>query len=1029
MYRKLFVITMMLFLLPTFVLAQSGKIRGIVVDRETGDPLPGANVLIEGTTLGASTDLNGLYVILAVPAGVYSLKVTYMGYQETDIANIRVMANLTTTQDFALTPTALVGEAVEIVAERPLIQRNTTNTVRMATQEDIKNIPVRGLQNIIGLEAGVVQQDGGLYIRGGRDGEVSFFVDGVTASNPYNNTENIRVIQEAVEEIQMQAGGYTAETEGGNSGAVRTTLRTGGSDFNATLDYRTDDFAHSGEQFLGTNSYGYRNGVLTLSGPVPGVSNLRFFVAGQHHYMRNDNPMFIEPFKLEGLTEDQYTNWSLEGIRAQGDTLPNGGAVEFKRNHLPHNNRNDNSIQGTLVYDVTKNVKLRYSGSYEFRERQTGANNFAQAFDNYFSLGRRALYEDKTLMNNLRLTHLISPTTYYEVSAYLSTREERTFDPVFGDNWRAYTDSAANHDKGYGVVANAAGEEVSTWRSKWVGPYNYSVIYGFTFDAEDQPIGAYDKYNHNNLGFNANFHTQLNKNWELTVGGRYDSWVMRRFYIGAISQLMQVDQGVDGKTPNQYNDHVYGDSEYERNARLQKAGNAIIYGYDIDGNKVDSGIYGPEKPVFASAFVQNKFEYKDLVLNIGFRFERVDLKTLQPKNPEDPDMDTYLDWLKEDAVTRPDPYNYILPRLNFSFPVTNNTVFYALYGKFIQMPDLSLVYTGYNWLSQSVSPVSRSPYGFWTFNYVGYTAKPEETVQYEMGFRQSITDNFALTVTGFYKNYNNLLRIDRIFSQGYADVPAGDVIFCGYRNNDFSTVKGVELTLELRRTRRLAAKVNYTLSSAYGTGATPRAGEVAVSDDIQARYPLSMSLLDFHQPHRGTIMLDYRFNRGEGGNIFQGVGANLLLRFTSGHAYTKILEPENLGQADPWTIGVDNLTDERNRFPVEARNKSLTPWNFNIDLAVNKVFFFENFNIDVYMNVLNLLNTKNIINVFPNTGTTEDDGWFRSPHSRSFLAIPGYENMYRAINLENRWAYTDATGNDLFDVPRQIRFGVRFELK
>jgi hypothetical protein len=326
-----------------------------------------------------------------------------------------------------------------------------------------------------------------------------------------------------------------------------------------------------------------------------------------------------------------------------------------------------------------------------------------------------------------------------------------------------------------------------------------------------------------------------------------------------------------------------------------------------------------------------------------------------------------------------------------------------------------------------VSPVSRSPYGYWS-SYVGYTAEPEEIIQYEMGFRNSITDNFALTVTGFYKNYNNLLRIDRIYSRGDGTVPEGNVIFCGYRNNDFSTVKGIELTLELRRTRRLATKVNYTVSSAYGTGSDPRAGEVAVSDDIQARYPLNMSLLDYHQPHKGTVMLDYRYGEGDGGPLLEGLGANVLFTFT-GHAFTKIREPVNLGQASPWDIGVDNLADPRNRFPVEPVNSSLTPWNFNIDLNLNKVFFLDRLNVDLYVNVLNLLNTKNVLNVFPNTGSTEDDAWFRSPHCQAFLAIPRYEEVYRTINLDNRYAYMWKTGRDLFARPRQIRVGVRLEIK
>ena len=300
MLRKLLVAFTVLFLMPVLLLAQEGKLRGRVTDKESGEPLIGANVTIDGTTLGASTDLNGEYVILSVPPGTYAVKASYIGYSPLTVANIRVGSNITTSQDFALSSTAIAVEAVEIVAERPLIQRNTTNTVRVTTQENLESLPIRGVQNIIALEAGVVQRDGNLYVRGGRAGEVAYFIDGANTTNPYYNSQNISVIQEALEEMQVQTGGYTAEFGGANSGLVRTTLRTGGTDYKFSLDLQTDDFAGPGKEFLGTTARGYRNFVGTASGPIV-TKDLRFFVAGQHNYVRNRQNLFLEPFTFDNL--------------------------------------------------------------------------------------------------------------------------------------------------------------------------------------------------------------------------------------------------------------------------------------------------------------------------------------------------------------------------------------------------------------------------------------------------------------------------------------------------------------------------------------------------------------------------------------------------------------------------------------------------------------------------------------------------------------------------------------------------------
>jgi hypothetical protein len=154
MPRKWFSLLLVLLLPISLYAGTTGKIAGVVKDKETGEPLPGANVVIVGTTLGAASDLNGEYVIINVPVGAYTVRATFIGYNNVTMSNIRVSADLTTEVNFDLATEAIgVGE-VEIVAERPLVNKNSTNSTRIKTAEDIKNLPLRGFRDVIGIEAG-----------------------------------------------------------------------------------------------------------------------------------------------------------------------------------------------------------------------------------------------------------------------------------------------------------------------------------------------------------------------------------------------------------------------------------------------------------------------------------------------------------------------------------------------------------------------------------------------------------------------------------------------------------------------------------------------------------------------------------------------------------------------------------------------------------------------------------------------------------------------------------------------------------
>ena len=991
MQRKLFAVLFAAVLLPALLLAQDGKLRGRVTDRDSGEPLVGANVFVEGTNLGAACDINGDYIILSVRPGVYTLRVSYVGYNQLTISNVRISSNITTSQDIKLTSSAIQVQAVEIVAERPLVQRNTTNTVRLQTQEDIENLPIRGIQNIIALQAGVVQQGGNLYVRGGRAGEVAYFIDGANVTNPLFNSENISMIQEAVEELQLQAGGFTAEYGGSASGIVRTNVRTGGSSYKASLDYLTDDFAKPGKQFLNTSSVGYRNFVATLGGPVPGVQNMTFFVAGQHNYNRNRRAMWLTPFEFDLKTDANYS-------KGAGKDLP--GTIGFKENYLPNNWIYTNSGQGTIQYDLQP-LKFRFTGSYSYQANPT-RGDWPGAIANVFAQ-RRSFTEARTnLFGSLRMTHVIDASTYYEVSASYTNRTYKTIDPDFGTNWSSFMDSTANAAIGY-----------TNFSSRWVGPNPYYVINGFGLNNENNPNNTFQINSQVSLGFSGDLTRQMNKNWELKVGGRYETWTMRLFNIGNISNRQSYLYGTRGTS------YVTFASAEERRIALGKStnGNVNHYGYTVDGVKADDGLDAPRKPVFISGYLQNKFEYRDLILSVGLRYEYFDPHHKSFSDPLNPEYNSELDIIDETKQVAVKPYQLLLPRLSVSFPVTDNTVFYAQYGNYAQMPSLNNIYVGNTVLSRTVSPITR---GNAYLTPIGFLVRPERTTQYEMGIRQVLSGNFAFTLSGFYKDIKDQIQVRSVLDANNVE------LYKAYLNDDFGTVKGLELTLELRRTERFAAKVNYTLSDARGTGSNNQSAFGALEQNI-GRATSVINPLDFNQTHRGSVLIDYRWGIDEGGPILSGLGANILASFNSGRPYTKVQELKEYGQSSVWDVGVEPQNDRRYSYPTESVNSSTTPFYFNLDLQVSKMFRFGPVGMEVYVNVLNLLNTKHVLMVYPTTGSAQDDGIMTNPLSAGARQVPNYEAFYRAINLENRWAAYGPIG-ELYGVPRQIRVGVRAEI-
>ncbi|MCI0514759.1 TonB-dependent receptor, partial [candidate division KSB1 bacterium] len=175
MHKRIFWLSFLMFCFAAFSIhaANYGKISGKVFDKETGEPLIGASVLIEGTQLGAATDLSGKFVILQIPPGEYNLRVDMMGFSSVRQTEVKVQSNRISYADFSLSSKILGAAEVVVVAERPIIEKDIAATQRTVTANDITRIPTTTISDVLQTQPGVVNS-GGLHFRGGRSGEVTY---------------------------------------------------------------------------------------------------------------------------------------------------------------------------------------------------------------------------------------------------------------------------------------------------------------------------------------------------------------------------------------------------------------------------------------------------------------------------------------------------------------------------------------------------------------------------------------------------------------------------------------------------------------------------------------------------------------------------------------------------------------------------------------------------------------------------------------------------------------------------------------
>ena len=1013
-------------LIPVMILGQSsGKISGTVTD-EDGNPLTGANVIVVGTSFGAATDENGDFNILSLPPGKYSVQVDYIGYTSVTMSNVLVTAMLTSSTDFVLATSTVEGEMVEIVAQRPLIHPDKTSSINILTGNHLENMPIRTLDDVVATVPGVVIQDGELHIRGGRSNEISYYVNGASTTSAASRNNLIYVPQEALEEIQVQVGGYDATISGSNSGVVKSQLKTGTSEFHGSFGYQLDG-PGVGKKSFNTNSFGHKIMLGSFSGPI--TKNIKFFTTFETN--NEDDPYvgISKGFSFSNKVDNYGANANYI------DTLD----IVWPDGYTPGSENEYTNFTGTLSLDLNP-IRLTlgsvynkdtnwYGGSVLGNLRELGTSIRPQGLDTSLTIpGRRAYRESSSLLMTAELSYILSSNTILKLNAHSMGQGGETKDEWFGADWEKWQDSLH--------VQQHLGIPDSIWtpfKDRYSEKENYQIN-GFRFQVPGTRPNSYSKNSYSKMGFSGSLQTVIG-NHDIAAGFDYNSHEIRTYSVSPSVMVHAADTAYGLAT---YGITSYGSLDAIPPWKMRVYADG--FGYDLWGNEFDGDtknyysnvpgqtgqdttfIDGAKKPTEMGFYIQDKMEYDDIIINAGLRVDILNPNEKTLLRPDSISIYQNSGYIKPDQWTDLGSFTEIQPRIGVSFPVTDKTVVYGYYGKFAQLVDLYATYfTAYDYRNQ----IARG--GYFYLNPVGFGLEPVRTTQYEVGIKQLISNNAAIKLTGFYKNQKGLLMGDRISS------PKGDLAsaYNYIRNGDFATIKGLELTLTMRRTNRLAGDFNYTLSQAEGTGST-KTSYIAAVDRLSDR-PNMINPLDYNQTHVGSINLDYRFSSNDNVAWLRDFGANMLFSFSSGHAYTFVYRPVG-GQVDPYNVGIDYMLDTRSREALEPLGSSTTPWNFNVDLKMDKKFNVMGYELTAFARITNLFDRKNILNVYQATGSADDDGFIADPvYSDTFVntyggdkdgnGIDDYVELYTAVNIDNNESYRSVVGQRLISSPRQLFLG------
>lgn len=994
--------------------AQTGKIAGTVTDASSGETIPGVNVSIEGTTQGAVTDADGYYVILNVRPGTYDVRASFVGFTPAVAQNVEANIDQTTELDFELQEAAVGLDEVVVTVQRPVVQRDVSASLANISTEQMENLPVASVAEVISLQAGF---EPGLEIRGSGGSQVAFAVDGITYMNPRSNNPNTEISFTAIDEIQVQTGGFSAEYGNVRSGLINVVTKDPDRDrYSADVLVRYSGsspkhFTEFGSGFgdVDNSFWAYprlsRDEYLNPNtGEMCEVSRCGVGVLPQH--LRTQYEQFQgwnslaegSPYTPEQLRkanewmfrkdfEISKPDYELDGTI--GGPIPGIGpmlgdlrfSASYRRAHEAYLNPGQRegemreTFQGKLVSDVGTGMRLALSGIYN----QTEARAYTGEGDGYVNVSAELpqytwddrgwiegnlagfqeietwgdwFYSPHDITNMLYgadFTHTISPSTFYKVTLQRNSVKDRTGAP----------EARLEDETGNSQIVRCVTPDLELRESNSCAENEVPLTqapFGYKWQYETTPTG------HN---FGSQRGDARDTSDVVRWSGRFD-------ITSQLNRFMQVKSGVE---------FLYSDYD-------------VFYGSWDPANphQENERFRWNRSPIQGALYGQTKLEFRGMVANLGLRAdyfhaggEWYDYSAFSTLFAASRGFNS-LDGAETEATER----NLTLsPRLGVSFPVTDLSKFYFNYGHFRQMPD---------------------PYRLFEIQYGAYTTQitrignPNiilpKTVAYEVGFEQSVLDQFLVRLAGFYRDIADegrdvtYVSVDELVNYARQEP-------LGWADN-----RGFEITLEKIRGDWVRGFVNYTYLSrkggrfGFGTIHQNRRRFIETMQD-----PTSLQQ-DARVPEPyANLNLELRLPKDFGPSA---AGVDLL-----GDWRLNLLGEWRSGAPSSWDIGGNNFTlrgagnDRRIAYNVKWKDF----WMF--DMRFSKNFSTGLGSMQLYIDVENVFNIRQLYwrggRIF--NGDNDSRDYFRSLH----LPPPGelYEGLpEESLNPGYDWVPGDDQPGD-----------------
>jgi len=870
----------------------TGKIAGIVTDAQTGDPLPGVNVILEGTTMGAATDAEGYYVILNVPPGTYTVMASMIGYERAKVVNVKVRIDLTSRVDFQLTPTAVeLDREVVVTAGRPVITRDLTAVEAHIDAERIERLPVQEVAEILNWQSGVtVDAYGGLHIRGGRSSEIAYWIDGVSVTDVYDGSMSVAVENEAIQELQVISGTFNAEYGQAMSGIVNIVTKEGGDQYRGEVTvFLGDYFSPDKETFFNIDDLSpmaNHNLQFNLSGPVPFVGKKLSFYSMARYY-RTDGWLYGE------------RRFTPQGDTASGEPV----SMNWQRKL---------SGQVKLAFRLNPSMKLSLGliGSrIDFRD-----------YNHIFRLNPDGDVRKRDRGYNLSLiwTHTLSSRTFYTLNLSNFYREFREY---------LYKDPTD---------------------SRYVHP-----------DSLLEP-----GYSFLNSGTNMHHFVRSTR-----------TWVMKFDLTSQVTPIHQVKTGVEARYHRLFLDEATIVAKRDESGQEIKPFQPEI----LDISTPNHDRYR-ESPVEFSAYVQDKIEYKSMIVNVGLRFDYFHSRGKVLADPEDPNIyepfkldhralsfeERQKIWYKKAT-----PKYQLSPRLGVAYPITDRGVIHFSYGHFLQIPSFLYLYARPGF-KVTTSGGIHGVFG-------NADLKPQRTVMYEIGLQQQLFEDIGIDITGFYRDVRNWVTTSSVIETAIPGVG-----YTKYINRDYANVRGITLSLNKRFTNNYAFDIEYTFQIAEGSNSDPNEEFFALQKNAE--------------PTRQIIPLDWDQTHTLNASVIVGGkdwGIGLIGKYGTGFPYTPVI-----GQT---------TRQGRNLSTGLRKNSRRKPNTYTVDLRAHKNFQWQGLRCTVFLRVFNLFDRRNELIVFEDTGRAT---YTLQPKNIS-------DNLRRNNTVEEFFKRPD-----FYSEPREIQIGL-----